>query len=411
MLNHHLNLSLKKQTGVASLVVTLVILVMVTLVTFYTAKTVLMEQKVTANDYRSKQAFEAAEAGMNDAYNFFNNSFTGDASSFLNTDASDGGTNDDGDTNDLSDDVITNDDGDEYRFTLDNGSSTIVTLSGDNPYSIKSQGFSDDGTGQHTIFQIVNNVDPLPNSPANPLIAKGPIIIGGSATVYNHEGHTTIWSGNAIDLSSNNASATYVADPGYAGAANQNDAYYDANKPDAHKLDHPAYPSCMDYSMTCSGTRSSNQVSIGLDAVENDSSLGNLTSSELFQHFFGVKPREYYDFRVKADMKFTAANVANISNQAGKVIWVGPQPPLSSEPPFPAGTTISIGGMTVGCSVDVVGVQELLQRLRAKPARIRNPVLLFLMVIWISHHPRCFMGWFLLWVQSVAVEAHRLKGL
>ena len=73
MLKCKQNTNLKNQQG-ATLVVALVILVMITIITFYTANTVLMEQRITANDWRSKSAFEAAETGMQEALNFFNKS-------------------------------------------------------------------------------------------------------------------------------------------------------------------------------------------------------------------------------------------------------------------------------------------------------------------------------------------------
>ena len=51
------------QRGVATLAISLIILFLVTIVTLYTANTSVLEQKVSANQYRSDQAFSAANAG------------------------------------------------------------------------------------------------------------------------------------------------------------------------------------------------------------------------------------------------------------------------------------------------------------------------------------------------------------
>src|SRR5688500_6310308 len=62
-----------RQRGVLTLVVSLSILVLSTLVTFSVTKAILMEQKISNNELRAKQAFEAAEAGMLAAMDYINN--------------------------------------------------------------------------------------------------------------------------------------------------------------------------------------------------------------------------------------------------------------------------------------------------------------------------------------------------
>src|SRR5690242_2231163 len=62
-----------RQRGVLTLVVSLAILVLSTLVTFSVTKAILMEQKISNNELRAKQAFEAAETGMLEAMNYIDN--------------------------------------------------------------------------------------------------------------------------------------------------------------------------------------------------------------------------------------------------------------------------------------------------------------------------------------------------
>ena len=54
----------RQQRGVGSLVISLILLFSMTLIAFFVNKSMLFEQKTSANQYRSTRAFEAAEAGI-----------------------------------------------------------------------------------------------------------------------------------------------------------------------------------------------------------------------------------------------------------------------------------------------------------------------------------------------------------
>ena len=132
------------------------------------------------------------------------------------------------------------------------------------------------------------------------------------------------WSGDDVDLGSNNATATNIADP--AGAT---------------------YPTCMDTSMTCSTTRSSTKVAVGLDVIEYDTQLSNLSVEQMFINFFGTSMANYRESRVTLEV--AAANVNNLSTAdppgvdlaTGEVIWVE--------------GNADIGKVTVGCAVSTTG--------------------------------------------------------
>ncbi len=292
------------QHGAITLVVSLTILMLSTMVTINVTKAILMEQKISNNEARAKQAFEAAEAGMVAALAYLKNDPDVDQNTNIDpvfdTDAD--GT---GDTN---------------TAAIGAGSVEVTTqaLSDDlTSILISAQGFSDDGSANHTITQSMATINPLPNAPANPIISKSALTITGSATVHNNEGHSTIWSGGDIDLGSNNSTKTEVPDIGAAG-----------------------YPACMDVPLTCTLVTTSNKLSAGVDVIENDSSLGSLTSEEMFRSFFGTNPSVYRASQVTIDtVPSDASRDADLATH--EVIWV-------------EGDT-TFNGVTVGCTTAVNG--------------------------------------------------------
>lgn len=301
-----LSLSLHKQRGVATLLFSVTILFLVSLVSVYTSRAIIFDQKIANNDVRQKHAFEAAEAGMSSAKAYLRS----------------GADQDDDGVPDPVFDTDADGVGDALTATLGGGHTTTVTItdmSGGsmNELRIDSQGVSDDASAQVNVSTVVTKLDPLPNAPGSPLTTRGSVVINGSATVHNPQGHSTIWSGGDIDLGSNNSTATNIADP------------VDAN-----------YPTCMETPMTCSTVKSSNKVIIGLDAIEHDSSLSNMNGDEFFTNFFGISPESFRDSLVTIDT--SGANAALDAHLAtNEVIW--------------ADGNASLSGVTVGCTSAVTG--------------------------------------------------------
>lgn len=302
-----------KQAGVATLAMSLVLLVLITMVSVYTSRTVLFEQKIAANDFRERQAFEAAESGLSAAIAYI---------------SSPGGFDKNGDG--ITDDVFdANADGigDTNNMTFANNSSVTVTLNGVFPsLNLLSVGRSDDLTATRLVRTILATVDALPNAPDNPLTARGTVIVNGSATVHNPEGHSTIWSGDNVELGANNATATNIADP-----------------------TDPNYPSCMDVSMSCGTTPSSSKIAVGLDVIEYDSSLANLSAEQMFENFFGTSMANYRESRVSLEV--AGANANNLATNAaspgihlgvGEVIWIEGNASLTQS-------------TTVGCEIPLSG--------------------------------------------------------
>ena len=67
-----------KQRGAASLVVVLMLFFVIALVSAYTSRNLIFEQRTSVNQYRSSMAFEAAEAGMEWATAMLNGGRMGD---------------------------------------------------------------------------------------------------------------------------------------------------------------------------------------------------------------------------------------------------------------------------------------------------------------------------------------------
>lgn len=318
----------RAQRGVATLLITLVILTTITFVLIYSSRTVLTEQQITANDLRGRQAFEAAEAGMETAVAYI---------------ISNGGRDKDADN--VIDPVFDQVDGVGSSNTaiLENGSRVTVTMTDASQgefvaTQILSQGWSDDETATRTITQVFAYVSPLPNVPDNPLLTRGAIVISGSATVKNPEGHSTIWTGGPMTVPTGSVS-TEIADPSQTA-----DGAHTSKYPDCIGASTMRPLQCLPASepCPCATYESTTKTVAGLDVIEQDHTLKNLVADDFFLNFFGMTKADYRQSRVT--LETTADNSvedysvgANLAQ--GQVIWVDAT----------AGTA-NWNGITVGCS-------------------------------------------------------------
>lgn len=302
--------------GFITLGVSLGILVLSTLVVLNVSNAIQLEQKISNNEVRAKQAFEAAEAGLSAALSVLEEDPDADNDGAVGSDGSSSVT-----SAEYLFDVDANGTPETNTLTVGTGSVTVTatdTSSGElTTFLITSVGYSDDKSAMRTIRQRMVTINPLPNAPDNPFVTRGTVVITGSATVHNPEGQSTIWSGSEVDMGSNNATSTEVPD---ATAAN--------------------YPACMDTPMTCSLVDASSRLLKGVDVIENDSSLGSLTGDDFFRNFFGTNADTY-----RASMVTVETNEDDFETDAhlatNEVIWVDGD--------------ASLGTVTVGCTTAVTG--------------------------------------------------------
>jgi Tfp pilus assembly protein PilX len=167
------------QKGAATLIVTSVLLLAVTIISLYSSQIIVTEQRISGNDFRSRQAFEAGQAGSEAAI----------SNTAINPSTLENADQDTLiDTNTNIDLVSMAGPGDK----LTNNSNYSATYS--NPYednfkivAVSAQGFSDDSSSiRRSSFLMVFNSLQL-NIPDNPLTATGEPDPGGSFAINNTE--------------------------------------------------------------------------------------------------------------------------------------------------------------------------------------------------------------------------------
>lgn len=230
------------QRGVAALAVALIIIVLLTLVTLFAARVGVMEQRTSANEFRAREAFDAAEAGIEQGLAFLgqnrrqiSSTATGGWMQAGNvkwaTCAADDATVPCGDGNSTNlypgtDGVnmlafhnVENEGGGLSQPV--NGSYTLHYLvadddadgNPDNPpvMAIVAEGVSEDSTGNSVIRQGIYFYPFQGAGPDVPLMAQGTISGGGNfhVVVNPNAGGTGVplstWSGNNVDLSGSGA--------------------------------------------------------------------------------------------------------------------------------------------------------------------------------------------------------------
>jgi len=291
-----------RQRGAATLITSLILLVAMTIITIFAARSAIMEQKIFANEFRAKQAFEAAEAGLE--YTLAYLLTAGGA------DKDDDGTID---AIDMDGDLST-------ANTLSNSSEFSVSItdnSGGNMtnLTVESTGLSDDDSARAIVSQVVVIVPAIPDVPGNPVISKGAVSINGAAEVINPEGNATIWTGD------NNVT--------FSGASGKT------------QIPDPSNPSQLIDSSDANG--------LGPDVIAGDTNLSSMTDAQFFQAFMGTDATSYQNAaQVREVPAANAANAYNHSTLPGidlareEVIWVNGNPSLN-------------GNTTVGCTVTVTG--------------------------------------------------------
>jgi Tfp pilus assembly protein PilX len=258
---------LRAEQGVATLIITLTLLILASLIMIFAANFEIMQEKSSANYMRNIQAFNAAEAGLEYGISYFQVN----ASTILANPSN-------GYISSTPIPALTN-------VSMANGASYSVIYSNPiannyNLITITSTGTSIDTSAVRIVSQQVQFGSVL-LSPANStLLSQGAITISGNSTIKNTSSTSTILSGSTVALSG--SSTTVLA----------------------------------------SGTSSTSSV-LKSDVQTNNTTLSNLSQTDYFATYFGSTPS-----LVKNQMGTIYSNStstdysSSLKGVTGKSIWI-----------------------------------------------------------------------------------------
>lgn len=310
------------QKGATTLLISILILFLAAVLVIGVSRTTIMEQRISGNEIRARQAFEAAQSGLDHALDYLTATVSGVVPGI------------DRNNDNIADTItaLTYLSPATYRFSYCDPTSTIMSCPdtfGATPNCdllnnetntdgvseaaylktprIVSCGWSDDGIGRQIITQDAGTVPALGGAPTSPLIAKGPVNVQGSATVTNYYNNLTIWTGGPLS-NIGNSGKTYVRNPNLG--------------PPADTVPPPDPPP---NNTSCSGlecyVKVTDQDSIGPDVIFDDPTLANLTDALMFKNFLGANDITDYRNNV-ATMDVTAANANSLDGVKGQAVVI-----------------------------------------------------------------------------------------
>lgn len=342
-----MNQSLKQrkhwQMGLATLVLTLVLLLVSVLIAYYGAQTAIQEQRIAANYVRTRQAGMAAMAGIDLAVDY------------MKTGGSD--HNSDGTADTLTPvALVASGTSATYKVVYcaagavtpvcpasSSGNLTCTAPTLLTSVQAFSCGWSDDGTAVQKVTQIIQGTPGTPGgkTPPMPLTARGnaDLLVGG-ASILNYFNDLSVWSGGNF-FGQSMTGKSFVRD----------------------MVNYPVVDNSVDYRSTGQSPSCNNPPTgyvcstqgstTGHDVIQGDTNLSGLTVSDLFQANFGVSQSTYRDqvaaWKVDLNSALTGENSTNIGSIANKKdtsIWV------QGSAEIPSGTVVGSSGHPVILIVD-----------------------------------------------------------
>jgi len=307
-----------RQRGVATMFIALVLVILSLLIAYYGANSAIFDQRMAANHVRAKQAFLAAQAGVDRALAYMqaggidqNNDNVVDAvpltalaaagtpatyrAAFCAADAATGACP-------------------AAPGALACAAPTPLTRT-----QVFSCGWSDDNSAVHKITQVIAGTPATPNgnAPPAPLIALGNanLLVGG-ASIMNFFNDLNVWSGQSF-LGQSNTGKSFIRN--LATNPSPSAAFDYRNTGNSPACNNP--PS----GYVCSTQGSTT----GHDVIEGDPNLAGLTSDTLFEASYGTTKTNFRDnvagYRV--DLTNTLANadstsIASLSGKKNMSLWV-----------------------------------------------------------------------------------------
>lgn len=259
--------SLRNLHGAVMVIMTLILMLLSTMIIIFAANYGTLQSKSISNIQRQRQAFEAAQAGLEFGVNYLQQNNT----TIL--------------ANPVSGYILPYTDSNLTNVPLANNSSFTVTYS--NPVAnnydlikISSTGTSDDGTATDTVSQLVEFGSLLLNIPTIPVTVKGLITMGNNAEIINTYNNFTITAGLSISL--DKKAVTILA----------------------------------------SGV-SSKKKKLQSDVTENDATLAGTSSNDLFISYFGLPESIVQSSSSKYYSNTSDTNYSTLLNgEQGSSIWI-----------------------------------------------------------------------------------------
>jgi hypothetical protein len=269
-----------RQRGVGTLAIALILLLGVTVTLLFTANIATMEQRMSGNELRAKQAAAAAQAGVEHALAGLGQPGTPLTQTFApDTDLRSGSTYrtvlwawdtaDPGNTGPDADNACPDVPG------LPLGYSAAVVPQQAGSFLILSCAWSDDRAARSMAVMAVAQTPALTDAAkAAPLISKSYVDTFGAGRVFNFFTNLTIWAGGPLDVTGN-AGTTFIRNPDFVPASGNADDYYDELP---NRCDSTGAVSATDpYICT---TRGGAQ---GPDVIQSDLSLETITEAGFFR--------------------------------------------------------------------------------------------------------------------------------
>lgn len=301
-----------RQRGAGTLVVVLILLLLSSLVIFFTARNAINEQRLSANEIRSKQAYDAASAGQDIALAYFVKG--GNSTSTT-----------------LSTPTLYDSSGRPVYFQATFCSPATyattdlpacptlhtVPLTCIHPTSsemrtpiIVSCGWSDDDQAVVRQAQQASGTPSLAGDITSPVVSRGATnLLTGGASVLNYFNDLTVWSGGNVPIQSATGK-TFIRDVSTDSSPTSSDYRNTGNSPGCSNP--PAHYTCSSQGGTVN--------SLGPDVIPQDSLLSSMSVSEFFANFMGKTPSTYRD-SVATDV-VNASDVGTLTGKTDAVIWV-----------------------------------------------------------------------------------------
>lgn len=301
----------QRQQGAATIFITIVLLLAVGLIALYANRGAIMEQRLAANEIRAKQAFAAANAGLDAALAQWRavtpNIPTTNADRVALTPLQNGG----GQASYYQAGLYDSDPA-VAKPACPALRTTAMPLAPQPPaltqIIVVSCGWSDDNTSVQRVSQVIGPSESTGGTVQTPLIARGTAnLLTGGATIMNYFNDLTIWSGGSV-LGQSMTGKTFVRNIATNAIASENDPYRATGNSPAC-LNPPAGYECS----TQGGT-------IGHDTVTGDTNLANKTHAQFFQYLFGKELTAYRD--TDATKILSGNNTSSMVGMKNEVVWI-----------------------------------------------------------------------------------------